>query len=41
MKDRSSKTKKKSQTFTFESIAEYVKNYAKTCRQSYLSLLSI
>ena len=42
MKERQLKsTQKKTQELSFKGIQAYVKNYAKTCRQSYLRLLSI
>ncbi len=41
MKERTSETQEKTQTFSIQSVTSYVKRYAKTCRQSYLSLLSI
>lgn len=35
------KTQEKLKTFSFKNIPNYVKAYAKTCRESYYNMLSL
>lgn len=41
MKERDFKNKKETKGLSFKNIETYVRNYAKNCRLSYLSLLSL
>lgn len=41
MKERDMNIQKANEPFRFKSIETYVRNYAKNCRLSYLSLLNI